>query len=545
MAALESGHRAIRLRIAAEERWVAIEDAARFRDALGAALPVGVPVAFLEPVADPLADLVSRFARTHGPFVAVEVAARLGIGVAVAEGALRRLAGQGRVLEGEFRPGATGREWVDAEVLRRLRRRSLAALRREVEPVPTNVLGRFLGAWQGVGQAGPARADVDALYRAIEQLQGAAIPASVLERLVLPSRLAGYAPHLLDQLTGAGEVVWAGVGAIGSDDGWISLALAERAPVLLPDPPAGELSDAALAVREALVERGAMFFRQLADALRPRTDAELLPGLWELVWAGVATNDSLVPLRALVEGPGRRRSGSPRRGGSPARARGAPPAAAAGRWGLLPPREPDATRRAHAVASQLLARHGVLTRGAVIGERIPGGFAAVYPVLKAMEESGRCRRGYFVEGLGGAQFALPGAVDRLRAMHASSRERETTVLAAADPANPFGAAVAWPERDAERAGHRPGRKAGAVVVLVDGSLVVYVERGGRTMLTYSEDPATLQPAIDALALAVRDGLLGRVTVERADGEGVFATPLASALAQAGFRPSTRGLRLRG
>ena len=288
-----------------------------------------------------------------------------------------------------------------------------------------------------------------------------------------------------------------------------------------------------------------MFFRQLADALRPRTDAELLPALWELVWAGVATNDSLAPLRALVEGSGRRRGGSTRRGGSPPRIRAAPPAVAAGRWGLLLPREPDSTRRAHAVASQLLARHGVLTRGAVVGERIPGGFAAAYPVLKAMEESGRCRRGYFVEGLGGAQFALPGAVERLRAMHAPSRERETTVLAAADPANPFGAAVAWPERDAERAGHRPGRKAGAVVVLVDGSLVVYVERGGRTMLTYSDDPATLQPAIDALALAVRDGLLGRVTVERADGEDVFETPLANALAQAGFRPSTRGLRLRG
>src|SRR5262249_45578550 len=273
-------------------------------------------------------------------------------GVAVAEGALRRLSGQGRVLQGEFRPGASGTEWVDAEVLRRLRRRSLAALRREVEPVPARVLGRFLGAWQGIGQARPSPADVEALYRAVEQLQGAAVPASALERLVLPSRLAGYAPHLLDQLTAAGEVVWAGAGAIGSDDGWIALALADRASLLLPDPPPTELSEAALAVRAALAERGALFFRQLADALRPRSDTELLLSLWELVWAGVVTNDSLAPLRALVEGAGRHRAASPRTARPSARGRVAP-ASAAGRWGLLPPREADPTRRAHAVANQV------------------------------------------------------------------------------------------------------------------------------------------------------------------------------------------------
>jgi ATP-dependent Lhr-like helicase len=215
-----------------------------------------------------------------------------------------------------------------------------------------------------------------------------------------------------------------------------------------------------------------------------------------------------------------------------------------GRWSLLSGQRADPTRRLHAAAEQLLERHGILTRGAVAAERVPGGFAAVYAVLKALEESGRCRRGYFVDGLGGAQFALPGAVDRMRSMQDPSREPSTRVLSAADPANPYGAALPWPERDAERAGHRPGRKAGAVVVLVDGRLVVYVERGGRTLLTYDDDAAVLQPAVDALALAVREGALGKLTVERADGEEVFDTPLARALTEAGFRPSTRGLRLR-
>ncbi len=598
LAELEGTRRALRLRIGGEERWVAIEDAARFRDALGTAMPPGVPTAFLEPVADPVADLVSRFARTHGPFLAADVARRLGLGVAVVEQTLVRLEGAGRVVAGEFRPGGAGREWLDAEVLRRLRRRSLAALRKEVEPVPQAALARFLAAWQGVAPVVPAAegtggsrpgsgrgqgrrpypggasggvAALDAVGRVVEQLQGVAVPASALERQVLATRLPGYEPGLLDQLCASGEVVWAGAGALGGDDGWVSLYLAEQAPLLLPEPLPVELSPLAVAVHEALEDRGALFFRQLSDAVATSTggglgnDTELLFAIWELVWAGKVTNDTLAPLRALVSGAvrapgrapgrvpsGRPRAGRPRRPTMPSRLG---PPAGAGRWSLVPARSTDATRRLHAAAEQLLERHGVVTRGAVVAERIPGCFAGVYAVLKAMEESGRCRRGYFVDGLGGAQFAVPGAVDRMRALVEPAERNphpQTLVLAAADPANPYGAALAWPDRAlgadspaAERPGHRPGRKAGAVVVLVDGALVLYVERGGRTLLTFDNGPDHLRRAADALALAVRDGALGRIAVERADGETVFDSPLAQALTAAGFRPTAHGLRILG
>jgi ATP-dependent Lhr-like helicase len=563
LAELEATRRAVRLRVGGQERWVAIEDVARLRDGLGAAPPVGVPQAFLEPVADPVVDLLARYARTHGPFLAGDPAGRLGLGVAVVEQTLARLAAAGRVVHGEFRPGGSGREWLDAEVLRRLRRRSLAALRKEVEPVPQQALARFLAAWQGVGPSGPRSTDLDALFRVVEQLQGAAVPASALERQVLAARLPGYHPGLLDQLCAAGEVVWAGAGALGSDDGWVGLYLAEGLPLLAPPPLPVELTPLAAAVREALAGRGAMFFRQLADAVDAPGDSDLLLAVWELVWAGIVTNDTLVPLRALVTGgsrpatrpaPRRRRYG---RRGTPVPSRAGPPAGA-GRWSLLPAATPtadagpDTTRRLHAVAEQLLDRHGVLTRGAVVAERLPGGFAGVYPVLKAMEESGRCRRGYFVDGLGGAQFAAPGAVDRLRTLTDPPPNPLTQVLAAADPANPYGAALPWPERAAtadgrtgERPGHRPGRKAGAVVILTDGELALYVERGGRTLLTFTDDPDRLGRVADALALAVRDGALGRLAVERADGEPVFDSPLARALTDAGFRPTARGLRLRG
>jgi ATP-dependent Lhr-like helicase len=512
-------------------------------------------------VADPVGDLVARYARTHGPFLADDPARRLGLGVAVVSQILARLEAAGRVVQGEFRPGGSGREWLDAEVLRRLRRRSLAALRREVEPVPQEAMARFLGAWQGVGPAGPRSADVDALFRVVEQLQGAAVPASALERQVLPARLPGYHPGLLDQLCASGEVVWAGLGALGSDDGWVGLYLADTAPLLLPEPVPVELSPLATQVRDALAARGAMFFRQLSEAVGSANDSELLLAVWELVWAGHVTNDTLTPLRALVTGgsrpTNRRRAATRRYGrrGVPSSSRAGPPAAA-GRWSLVPITSDagspvaDPTRRLHAVAEQLLDRHGVLTRGAVVAERIPGGFAGVYPVLKAMEDSGRCRRGYFVDGLGGAQFAVPGAVDRLRSLTDPPSSPQTQVLAAADPANPYGAALAWPDRTAagstgERPGHRPGRKAGAVVILVDGELVLYVERGGRTLLTFTDHPDRLARAADALALAARDGALGRLAVEKADGETVFDSPLARALTEAGFRPTARGLRLRG
>ena len=576
---LEAARRGLRVRIAGQERWVAVEDAGRLRDALGAALPVGVAEAFLEPVKDPVGDLVSRFARTHGPFHAADVAARFGLGVAVVDGALARLSTSGRVVHGEFRPGGTGLEWCDAEVLRSLRRRSLAKLRKEVEPVPPDALARFLPQWQGV--SGPRTRGTDALLRAVEQLQGASVPASALETLVLPSRVTGYSPALLDELTASGEVLWAGQGSLPGNDGWVSLQLADSADLLLA--PVGELSSTPLhdAVLEALQDGSALFFRQLSDRVGRAgagavDDTALAAVVWDLVWAGHLTNDTLGPLRTLLgtgrtthstaRGPVRQRS----RYGRPVMPTRTGPPTVAGRWSRLPDRDTDTTRRTHALAEALLDRHGVVTRGAVVAERAPGGFAAVYTVLKAFEEAGRVRRGYFVEGLGAAQFAAPGAVDRMRALAAAkpasdtplwetpvpggwdahtSRQRQrrdearAVVLAATDPANPYGAALPWPERDAE-GGHKPARKAGALVVLVDGTLVLYVERGGKTLLSFSSDESCLPPAVDALALAVRDGALGKLTVTKADGEAALTSPLGLALEAAGFRPTPRGLRLR-
>ncbi|MGH2751574.1 MAG: DEAD/DEAH box helicase, partial [Actinomycetota bacterium] len=314
---LRSSRRALELRVGGEPRCIAIEDAARYRDALGAALPPGVPGAFLEPVADPLGDLIGRFAARRGPFVPDDAAPRYGLGVGVVRAALERLEMDGRVLEGEFRPGGSGREWIDVEVLRRLRRMSLAAFRKEVEPAPPEALARFVQAWHGMvpGQgAGGFRgaATLDDLLRVVEQLQGVPLVASALERTILPARLQGYRPALLDELGASGELVWCGAGALGSDDGWIVLALSSRADLLLPPPVETELSDVARALHEALAARGASFFRQLAEATGSTDDTELLAGVWDLVWAGLVTNDTLAPLRALAgatrnrRAPGRR-----------------------------------------------------------------------------------------------------------------------------------------------------------------------------------------------------------------------------------------------
>ncbi|GAB7050750.1 hypothetical protein JCM9534A_58760 [Catenuloplanes indicus JCM 9534] len=823
---LRDARRAVPVRIAGEERWIGIEDAGRVRDALGVALPVGLPEAFLAPVPDPLGDLVARYARTHGPFSAATCAARFGLGVFVVEQALRRLAAAGRVVTGEFSPvagGAAGTsEWCDAEVLRLLRRRSLAALRREIEPVPARALATFLPRWQQVG--GAARG-VEAVAAAIDQLQGVAVPASALERLILPARVADYTAGHLDELCATGEVIWSGAGTLPGNDGWITLAYADAAPLVLPPiDDALPLTPLHRAILETLADGQALFFRSLSDraiqtlaantaassaapdeaavspdrspagadgrrvpggqgrgragrsrgaiaasatdvvtgspatdaagspvageglaeaslaafttaaaspvegdegtpasrsrrrgpgsggavsaadgaasvaggavsaadgaasvaggavsaadraaftdggvasasgaglaaegadaattwrsgrpvvsgrpvipgrrptgrellggreAARPGSavvdDAEMAAAVWDLVWAGYLTNDTLAPLRALLGSGGAHRAkpvasrGRYRRPGRVAMPARTGPPTMAGRWSLLPDRDPDPTQRAAVTADLLLERHGVVTRGAVAAEGPPGGFAGVYPVLAAMEERGAARRGYFVEGLGAAQFAVPGAVDRLRALadKAEDPSRRTSagpalILAATDPANPFGAALPWPDRavdsgdgssgtgppqptrsagtgdapadtragvrdgaaeavrrDAETAGgaeppagpaaraggsgHRAGRKAGALVALAGGELVLYVERGGRTLLSFTEDPDALAAGAKALADAVHSGALGALSVERADGETLRASPLRDALTAAGFRATPRGLRLR-
>jgi ATP-dependent Lhr-like helicase len=565
---LEAARRAIRIRIAGAEQWAAVEDAGRLRDALGTALPVGVPEAFTEPVKDPLGDLLARFARTHGPFTSAEAAQRFGLGTAVTDGTLHRLAASGRVVQGEFRPGGAGHEWCDAAVLRRLRRRSLAALRHELEPVPPTALATFLPQWQHVGTH--SLHGLDGLVRAVEQLQGASVPASALEKLVLPSRVSGYTPAMLDELTASGEVLWSGAGALPGNDGWVSLYLSDTAPLLLTEPRPLELSPVHQAVLDTLSGGYGLFFRQIAEQVRAAghdtTDPALADALWDLAWSGRLTNDTLAPLRTLL-GSGRTAGSTAHRaprsvprgrygsltGRAPrATASRAGPPTTAGRWSLIPPLEPEPTHRAHALTHTLLDRHGVVTRGAVAAEGVEGGFSAAYRVLAAFEETGRARRGYVVEGLGAAQFAMDGAVDRLRAI-STARDREeerhakarTVVLAAADPANAYGAALPWPEQPAG-VSHRPGRKAGALVVLVDGELALYVERGGKTLLAWPapEDEIRLQAAADALSLAVREGALGRLTVERTNGEPALSSALGRALEAAGFHATPRGLRLR-
>ncbi|MGP3947853.1 ATP-dependent helicase [Streptomyces sp. 7N604] len=587
---LAAARRSIRVRVAGADHWAAVEDAGRLRDALGTALPVGVPEAFTEPVKDPLGDLLARYARTHGPFTSAEAAARFGIGTAVTDGALHRLAAAGRIVQGEFHPAGIGQEWCDSAVLRRLRRRSLAALRQEMEPVPPPALATFLPQWQHVGTHGLR--GIDGLVRAIEQLQGAPVPASALEKLVLPSRVSGYAPAMLDELTASGEVVWAGAGALPGKDGWVSLYLAESGPLLLPPPHPLEIGPLHQSVLDALSGGYGLFFRQIADQVRAEhpecTDPQLADTVWDLAWSGRLTNDTLAPLRSLL-GSGRTAGATAHRakrsvprgrygtftaGLSPRTVRGTAsrsgPPTVAGRWSLLPGRETDPTRRAHALAHTLLDRHGVVTRGAVQAEGVEGGFSAAYRVLSAFEETGQARRGYVVEGLGAAQFAMDGAVDRLRAV-ATARDREAAegphprfldsggrdaregrpvVLAAADPANAYGAALPWPDPPSG-AGHKPGRKAGALVVLVGGELVLYVERGGKTLLAWPgqdadgpEADARLHAAAEALAQAARGGALGTVTVERANGTPALSSPIGRALEAAGFHPTPRGLRLR-
>jgi ATP-dependent Lhr-like helicase len=635
LAELAHARRAIEVRIGGQPRWAAIEDASRLRDALGVPLPPGIPEAFTEPLPDPLGDLVARYARTHGPFTADAAATRYALGVAVVAGTLRRLSAAGRVVEGEFLPGGRGTEWCDAEVLRMLRRRCLARLRKEAEPAPPVALARLLPAWQGVkaieapakgtgirrryrpGASGPG-----AVLDVLDQLAGAPVAASALETLVLPGRIPDYSPTMLDELTAAGEVVWTGAGGLPGGDGWLVLASAESAPLLFPEPSEITMTPVHEAVLDALADGGAVFFRMLHERVSARlasqagsakapSDVDVATAIWDLTWAGLLTNDTLGPLRTVLGSGGPRRT-SPSAGttrprmrpgrrpsyGRPAMPSRTGPPNVSGRWSLLPPGGTDATLRAHALAQSLLDRYGILTKGAVAAERIPGGFSAVYPVLRAMEDAGRARRGYFVEGLGAAQFAIPGAVDRMRALAQPSSgpadplasalsgqpvryrgqasggdgaftdvwayERDgdpvpppgddadagqpgqVIVLAAADPANAYGASLPWPERpDETPGGHRPGRKAGALVILADGELVLYVERGGRTLLSWTDDLDLLRPVAAALADAVRAGALGRLTVERADGDGIYDSPLATALEEAGFRPTPRGLRLRG
>ena len=617
----------IRIGPAAENarRLIAVEDAARYRDALGIPLPPGLPTALLDPVAQPVLELVRRYARTHGPFTLREPAERFGLDTGVIENALRLLAHEGRVLEGGFRPGGQHREWCDAEILRQIRRKSLARLRREVEPVEQHTLARFLTHWQGL--LAPRRsghAHLDALLDAIESLQGAPVPASLLETSILPARIAGYDPGGLDTLIAAGEVAWAGVEPIGERDGRIALYLADKLPLLAQQrpitDPLTEREEKLLAVLEST---GASFFDPLHQAVGGGYPGESIDALWSLVWRGLITNDSLHALRAYIARPESARVPRRLQTGAVFRSRRTTPPNAQGRWALLPLRtqkriadtssaelgeklgagvgeklraelgeklgaelgeklgapslrrpfvarvgehepypvsSPTATETSHALALQLLNRYGVLLRESVAAENVPGGFSAVYGVLKALEESGRIRRGYFVAGLGATQFALPAAVDLLRQLRTEppAEKPEFVQLAATDPANPYGSVLRWPDlpvmdEDAETAPRILTRAAYAEVILRNGQLVAWLRRNNPNLLVFlpAEEPERSQVAAGLAHFLcsrgqerMRGGGHQGVLITTINGQPVTAHPMARFLMDAGFCSGPLGMHLR-
>jgi ATP-dependent helicase Lhr and Lhr-like helicase len=525
---LESGRRVIEVVMGGETRWAAVEDVSRLRDALGVQPPAGVAHVFLEPVVDPLGDLVGRFARTHGPFTADEAGAALGLPPAVVDTALRALADAGRVDAGAFRPGGAGREWVDREVLRRLKRRSLAILRSEIEAVDHEAFARFGVAWQGV-RPDPPRG-MNALHEAVARLAGAPIPASVLERDVLGSRVVDPGPGL-DRLLLDGSLVWIGLGASGSSDGKIGLFPRDSLDELWRGPEPHPDTAEHTAILEALEDRGASFFRDIYEATGGGDPETALDRLWDLVWSGHVTNDTLEPVRAFVGARKTRSSGRPSISSRF-------PAHAGGRWSLtshLSQAGPSDTARAAAWANLLLDRHGLVTRATVLAEGYPGGFSALYPVFSHLEETGRIRRGYFVEGLGGSQFALPGAVDRLR----READPELITLAATDPANPYGAALPWPESGNTRL----ARDAGAYVLLYGGRLVGFVERGRRSLSLLVTEPelyGAIGRGLSEIAARHR-----RTTLATVNGDPAGASSIAPVLSEWGFATAVRGLTYRG
>ena len=535
---LERERRAAKVRIAGEERWIAAEDAGIYRDALGVPPPAGLPESFLEPADDAMAQITRRYARTHGPFPTGQLAKRYGVDPLPA---LREAERGGELVRGELLPGGTEREWCDPEVLRRLRRASLAHLRREVEAADRRELARFEASWQNVDAHRPGGAGPDRLREALVPLQGVALTPQVWERDVLPRRLGAYSPAWLDQLCTGGELVWIGAGALGRSDGRVALYFREDVRLAGPPPanaklesPQGEAHDA---IRE-LLGRHPGFWIDIVSELELSPE-ELHEALWDLAWAGEATNDAFAPLRAPRLSAVQRQQRSARRFSSRRAAAGQ---AVQGRWSLTAPLFDDSPAtgpRLRAQAELMLERYGIVTRETVLAEGVPGGFASLYGELSNLEMLGTARRGYFVEGLGGAQFALPGAVERLRSL--PREEGVFTVLAATDPANPYGAALSWPKRE-QLGGRRPSRTPGAYVLLRDGDPMLFVERGGRGVLRLADLAGEeLGVALRTLAEAAADGLIPKLAVERVDGEAVIGSGLEATLIEAGFSRQPRRL----
>jgi ATP-dependent Lhr-like helicase len=576
---LLKARRVLEVRIAGEKRVIAMEDAARVRDALGVPLPPGLPAAFLELAPEAMLDIVRRYARTHGPFTTVEIAERYQLPKAQLEAVLERLVGMGRVVEGGFRPGGLNREWIESEVLRAVRRKSLARLRKQIEPVAQQTLARLFTRWQGV--VSPRRG-LDALLDVIEGLQGAPLAASLLETEILPARLLGYKSADLDTLVAAGEVVWVGLEPLGEYDGRVALYLADRVRTLWPPSrvqgPGARAQNAEgaqpLGERESLLlvylrTHGASFFQPLHDGVGGGYPGETLDALWSLVWRGLVINDALQALRAYCE-----RSSASAARKAPARrvhnqqafrSRRTTPPTAQGRWSVNAAAFDEAaitpqrvTAWSAAMAQQLLARYGVVFRETAHAESLPGGFSAIYDALKTLEESGRVRRGYFAAELGAIQFAMPGAVDLLRSLrpgmlNVDGDKHEVVMLAASDPANPYGTLLRWPAAPEE--GSSLTRSVGARVVLVDGALTAYLRRGNPNiqLLLPEEEPQRSQYArvlAEFLVAQVQrdDNPEGRgrtsMLVASVNGVPVAEHPLARFLLDAGFQAAPVGFNVR-
>ena len=557
--ALLQARRVLPLSIAGEPRYVAVEYAAQLRDALGVRLPADLPATWLAAQPEALLELLSRYARSHGPFTLDDLAYRYRLSKSAAEAALAELVQRGRLLEGEFRPGGGHREWVHPEVLQQLRRITLARLRREVEPLDARVLGVFLPRWQGVGSNGRGReskpransaAQLDAVLDAIETLQGLALPLSEWEREILPARIGDYDPAALDTLMAAGELVWVGHGALGDHDGRLALYLAESLPALLPPPelqPPPPLEGRAPLVAEFLASHGASFFAAIHQAAGGGFPGETSDALWQLAWQGLVTNDTFHSLRSFLspEREGRSRSQSDLAPGSPEflrrfRARSSGGAMAQGRWSLVRSRihrQPSPTEWSAAMAQQLLLRYGLVAREAAAAEDLPGGFTAIYPALRQMEDRGWVRRGMFLTGLGGSQFATNAAVEALRGLRAPAL-RSAILLAAVDPANPYGALLPWPrlqETTDAASSHGMARTSGASVLLVAGELVAYLRRGNPSLKLFL--PAS-QPERDDHARAAAHELaklaLRRQAEPAAARSGVLISEINSAPAREHF-----------
>jgi ATP-dependent Lhr-like helicase len=562
--------RLLEIKIADEKRIIAIEDAARYRDALGIPLPPGIPGSLLASVTAPVLELARRFARTHGPFTLHEVTARFALDAATVETALRSLLLDGRIVEGGFRPGGIHREWCDAEVLRLIRRKSLARLRKEIEPVEQKMFARLQTHWQGVLQP---RRGLDALLDAIENLQGAPLPASIIETSILPARLANYSSSDLDTLIAAGEVVWCGIEALGERDGRIALYLSDNLSTLLPPQFAAPGAENPLTEREhALLKElergGAAFFAQLHEAVGGGYPGESLDALWSLVWRGLATNDTFHALRAYTAKPSSAKPAKRQHNVASFRSRRTTPPTAQGRWSLVPrantaPGPQQQTSWSHAFALQLLNRYGIVTRESVAQENLVGGFSAIYDVLKGLEESGRIRRGYFVDGLGATQFSLPAAVDLLRSLRNNPQpERpELVTMAATDPANPYGSVLRWPSvseaaEDSEQSARSMSRSVGANVVLRNGELIAYLRRNNPNVQVFlpAEEPDRSHAAQDLASFLAANGQRemrlnpadhrGGMLITTINGQPAYEHLLSGYLQDAGFRAAPLGLNLR-